>query len=133
MQTRLGHLNYELWRCKEWLCFYVSFRNYTYYKQLNLSYNAVRHINYNLSSIRHPWRLDCNTNTTYKLIMTTVNQQKTMFYNAGLMANITMLSERVNRTLDFKYLETCDETELRQLQDNLVEQYNNLLAKEKAT
>ena len=63
--------------------------------------------------------------------MTTVNQQKTMFYNAGLMANITMLSKRVNRTLDFKYLETCEETELRQLQDNLVEQYNNLLAKEK--
>ena len=66
-----------------------------------------------------------------KLIMTTVKQQKTMFYDAGLMANITMLSERVNRTLDFKYLETCEETELRQLQDNLVEQYNNLLAKEK--
>ena len=63
--------------------------------------------------------------------MTTINQQKTMFYNAELMANITMLSERVNRTLDFKYLETCEETELRQLQDNLIEQYNNLLAKEK--
>jgi hypothetical protein len=61
--------------------------------------------------------------------MTTVNQQKTMFYNAGLMANITLLAERVKRTLDFKYLETCDETELRQLQDNLIEQYNNLLAK----
>ena len=63
--------------------------------------------------------------------MTTINQQKAMFYNAGLMANITILSERVKRTLDFKYLETCDETELRQLQDNLIEQYNNLLAKEK--
>ena len=54
-----------------------------------------------------------------------------MFYNAGLMSNITMLAERVKRTLDFKYLVTCDETELRQLQDNLIEQYNNLLAKEK--
>ena len=63
--------------------------------------------------------------------MTTVNQQKAMFYNAGLMSNITMLAERVKRTLDFKYLQTCDETELRQLQDNLIEQYNNLLAKEK--
>ena len=98
------------------------------------TYNAIRYINNTTRSIRHPWRLDSNTNNTYKerkLIMTTVNQQKTMFYNAGLMANITMLSERVNRTLDFKYLETCDETVLRQLQDNLVEQYNNLLAKEK--
>ena len=63
--------------------------------------------------------------------MTTVNQQKAMFHNAGLMSNITMLAERVNRTLDFKYLETCDEGELRQLQDNLIEQYNNLLAKRK--
>tara|TARA_R110002072_G_C7663326_1_gene509802 strand:+ start:173 stop:370 length:198 start_codon:yes stop_codon:yes gene_type:complete len=63
--------------------------------------------------------------------MTTVSQQEAMFYNALLISNITLLSERVNRTLDFKYLETCDETELRQLQDNLIEQYNNLLAKEK--
>ena len=63
--------------------------------------------------------------------MTTVKQQKTMFYDAGLMANITMLAERVKRTLDFKYLETCEVGELRQLQDNLIEQYNNLLAKEK--
>ena len=63
--------------------------------------------------------------------MTTINQQKAMFYNAGLMSNITMLAERVKRTLDFKYLETCEETELRQLQDNLIEQYNNLLTKEK--
>ena len=54
-----------------------------------------------------------------------------MFYNAGLMSNITMLAERVKRTLDFKYLETCEETELRQLQDNLIEQYNKILAKEK--
>jgi len=56
--------------------------------------------------------------------MTTVNQQKSMFYNAGLMANITMLAEKTKRILDFKYLMTCDETELRQLQENLIEDYN---------
>lgn len=47
-----------------------------------------------------------------------------MFYNAGLMANITMLAEKTKRILDFKYLMTCDETELRQLQENLIEDYN---------
>ena len=47
-----------------------------------------------------------------------------MFYDAGLMANITMLAEKINRVLDFKYLMTCDESELRQLQDNLIEDYN---------
>ena len=56
--------------------------------------------------------------------MKTIDQQKTMFYNAGLMANITMLAEKTKRILDFKYLMTCDETELRQLQDNLIEDYN---------
>ena len=96
------------------------------------TYNAIRNHTNHSTTIRHPWRLDRNTNTYKKeLIMTTINQQKAMFYNAGLMSNITMLAERVKRTLDFKYLVTCDETELRQLQDNLIEQYNNLLAKEK--
>ena len=56
--------------------------------------------------------------------MTTVNQQETMFYNAGIMANITMLAEKTNRVLDFQYLMTCDQAELRQLQDNLIEDYN---------
>ena len=56
--------------------------------------------------------------------MTTVNQQETMFYNAGIMANITMLAEKTKRALDFKYLMTCDQAELRQLQDNLIEDYN---------
>lgn len=41
--------------------------------------------------------------------MTTVKQQKTMFYNAGLMANLTMLADKVGRVLDFKYLETCED------------------------
>tara|TARA_R100000655_G_C2948020_1_gene186840 strand:- start:352 stop:543 length:192 start_codon:yes stop_codon:yes gene_type:complete len=59
--------------------------------------------------------------------MTTVNEQKRMFYNAGLLANITMLADRVGRILDFDYLQTCDENELRQLQDNLIEDYNRVL------
>lgn len=56
--------------------------------------------------------------------MTTVNQQKTMFYNAGLMANLKMLADKLNRELDFEHLATCDESELLQLQDNLIEDYN---------
>ena len=56
--------------------------------------------------------------------MTTVKQQENMFYNAGLMSNLTMLADKVGRVLDFKYLETCEEEELRQLQDNLIEDYN---------
>lgn len=50
-----------------------------------------------------------------------------MFYNAGLMSNLTMLADKVGRVLDFKYLETCKEEELRQLQDNLIEAYNSRL------
>lgn len=61
--------------------------------------------------------------------MTTANQQKTMFYNAGLMANLTLLASKVGRVLDFKHLETCGEEELRQLQDNLIEDYNLRLKK----
>ena len=57
--------------------------------------------------------------------MTTVN-----VYNAGLLANITMLANRVGRVLDFDYLQTCEEKELRQLQDNLIEDYNRILRKE---
>jgi len=61
--------------------------------------------------------------------MTTVNEQKRMFYNAGLLANITMLANRVGRVLDFDYLQTCEDDELRQLQDNLIEDYNRILKK----
>lgn len=56
--------------------------------------------------------------------MNTVNQQESMFYNSALITSITMLAEKTNRILDFKYLMTCDESELRQLQDNLIEDYN---------
>ena len=63
--------------------------------------------------------------------MTTVNQQKAMFYNAGLMANLTMLAAKVGKELDLDYLSTCDESELRQLQDNLIERYNSKLKGEK--
>ena len=61
--------------------------------------------------------------------MTTVNQQKTMFYNAGLMANLTMLAEKVGRTLDFDHLARCEEEELRKLQDNLIEEYNQTFSR----
>jgi len=61
--------------------------------------------------------------------MTTVNQQKEMFYNAAILSNITMLADKVGRHYDFKYLSNCEESELRELQDNLVEQYNMKIAK----
>jgi hypothetical protein len=35
-----------------------------------------------------------------------------------------MLSDKMCRALDWQYLETCEEDELRQLQDNLIEDYN---------
>ena len=63
--------------------------------------------------------------------MTTVNQQKAMFYNAGLMANLTMLAGKVGKELDLDYLSTCGESELRQMQDNLIEKYNSKLKGEK--
>jgi len=61
--------------------------------------------------------------------MTTVNQQKEMFYSAAILSNIAMLAEKVGRTYDFKYLKTCEDRELRDLQDNLIEQYNRKVAK----
>ena len=61
--------------------------------------------------------------------MTTVNQQKQMFYNAAILSNIAMLAEKVGRTYDFDYLTTCEDNELRDLQDNLIEQYNRKVAK----
>ena len=63
--------------------------------------------------------------------MTTVNQQKAMFYDAGLMANLTMLASKIGKELDFDYLSTCGEDELRQMQDNLIEKYNEKLKKGK--
>ncbi len=56
--------------------------------------------------------------------MTTVNQQKEMFYSAAILSNIAMLANKVGKSYDFKYLETCADSELRQLQDNLIEDYS---------
>ena len=56
--------------------------------------------------------------------MTTVSQQKQMFYAASLFSNIQMLADRVGQKFDFKYLQKLEESELRKLQDNLIEQYN---------
>ena len=39
--------------------------------------------------------------------MTTVNQQKEMFYSAAILSNIAMLAAKVGRTYDFEYLTTC--------------------------
>lgn len=61
--------------------------------------------------------------------MTTVNQQKEMFYSAAILSNIEMLASKVGRTYDFKYLTTCKDSDLRDLQDNLIEQYNTKVAK----
>jgi hypothetical protein len=68
-------------------------------------------------------------NKTKDKKMTTVNQQKEMFYSAAILSNITMLAEKVGRTYDFDYLTTCEDSELRDLQDNLIEQYNRKVAK----
>jgi len=45
--------------------------------------------------------------------------------------NCTIIAEKIGRVLDKKYLqsEDCSETELRQLQDILIEDYNRKLAK----
>ena len=61
--------------------------------------------------------------------MTTGNQQREMFYSAAILSNITMLAEKVVRTYDFDYLTTCQDSELRDLQDNLIEEYNRKVAK----
>jgi len=60
--------------------------------------------------------------------MTTVNQQKEMFYSAAILSNIAMLAAKVGRTYDFKYLTNCEDSELRDLQDNLIERYNRKVA-----
>ena len=43
---------------------------------------------------------------------------------SGLIANITTLANKVNAKIDCNDLNNCGETELIQLQDNLIEQYN---------
>jgi len=61
--------------------------------------------------------------------MTTVNQQKEMFYSSAILSNIAALAQKVGIEYDFKHLATCDDSELRDLQDNLIDQYNAKIAK----
>ncbi len=43
-----------------------------------------------------------------------------------LIANITTLANKVDAKIDCNDLSNCGETELRQLQDNLIQQYNQI-------
>jgi hypothetical protein len=45
----------------------------------------------------------------------------------GLIANITTLANKVDAKIDCNDLNNCGETELRQLQDNLIQQYNQII------
>ena len=45
----------------------------------------------------------------------------------GLIANITTLANKINAKIDCNDLNNCGETELRQLQDNLIQQYNQII------
>jgi len=46
---------------------------------------------------------------------------------SGLIANITTLANKVNVKIDCNDLSNSGETELRQLQDNLIQQYNQII------
>jgi len=49
----------------------------------NFTYNAIRNINYYTRTIRHPWRLDRNTNNTYKKELTmTLRELRPSNYSA---------------------------------------------------
>ena len=45
---------------------------------------------------------------------------------SGLIANITTLANKVNAKINCNDLNNYGEIELRQLQDNLIEQYNQI-------
>jgi len=46
---------------------------------------------------------------------------------SGLIANITTLANKVDAKIDCNDLSNCGEIELRQLQDNLIQQYNQII------
>ena len=54
---------------------------------------------------------------------TSINEYR----KSGLIANITTLANKVNAKIDCNDLNNYGETELRQLQDNLIEQYNQMI------
>ena len=49
----------------------------------------------------------------------------------SVLSNITLLAEKLNRTLDLEYIcsNKCSLEETRNLQDNLIEDYNRKLRK----
>ena len=49
------------------------------------------------------------------------------YRKSGLIANIATLANKVNAKIDCNDLNNCGEIELRQLQDNLIEQYNQMI------
>ena len=49
------------------------------------------------------------------------------YRKSGLIANIATLANKVNAKIDCNDLNNCGEIELRQLQDNLIQQYNEKL------
>jgi hypothetical protein len=51
---------------------------------------------------------------------TSINEYR----KSGLIANITTLANKVDAKIDCNDLNNCGETELSQLQDNLIQQYN---------
>jgi hypothetical protein len=49
------------------------------------------------------------------------------YRKSGLIANITTLANKVDAKIDCNDLSNYGEIELRQLQDNLIEQYNQMI------
>jgi hypothetical protein len=49
------------------------------------------------------------------------------YRKSGLIANITTLANKVDAKIDCNDLSNSGETELRQLQDNLIQQYNQII------
>lgn len=45
----------------------------------------------------------------------------------GLISNITTLANKVDAKIDCNDLNNCDEKELSQLQDSLIQQYNQII------
>ena len=54
---------------------------------------------------------------------TSINEYR----KSGLIANITTLANKINAKIDCNDLNNCGETELKHLQDNLIEQYNQII------
>ena len=66
------------------------------YKQLNLQYNAIRTHNHTFTTIRHSWRLDSNSNNTYKkeLIMSLLDNFKWTRQKNGALDTLEIYNEK---------------------------------------